>query len=111
MVSAGGAEHDLVFYGKRGGCELKVGLTIGEVGLPGDFAGLLVGGNDPGRIIRDGDDQIAPQRCAPVGERQLFLAGVHTPQNAPRLPRAPIDLVQHAPLIDDVEKSIFGQWS
>ena len=80
-----------------------------EVGLPDDLAGVLVGGDDAGRIVGGGDDEIAPQRGAAVRQRQLLLPGVHAPDDAADVAGAHVDLVEHAPLIDDVEEAVLGQ--
>ena len=62
-----------------------------------------------GRIVRDGDDEIAPQRRAAVRERHLLLAGVHAPHDPAHVAGAAVDLVEHAPLVDDVEEAVLGE--
>src|SRR5262249_25388853 len=59
-VAAGGADDDLVLHGEGRCGELQIGLAVGEIGLPRDLAGLLVGGDRTGRIVRNRDDEVAP---------------------------------------------------
>ena len=108
-VAARGAEDDLVLDRQRRRGELQVRLAVCDAGFPRDLAGLLVGRNHARRIIRDRDDEVAPQRRAAVGERHLLLARVHAPHDPPRLAGPPVDLVEHAPLIDDVEEAVLGE--
>src|SRR5262249_56899971 len=59
--------------------------------------------------VGGGDDEVAPQRGAAIGQRQFFLPGIHAPDDAARLARARIDLVEHTPLVDDVEEAVLGE--
>jgi hypothetical protein len=108
-VAPGGADDDLVLDRKRRRGELQVRLSVAEIGFPGGFARLLVGGDDAGRIVRDADDEIAPQRDAAIGERRLLLPRVHAPHDPTDIARATIDLVDDAPLIDDVEEAVLRE--
>ena len=108
-VAAGGAQHDLVLDRERRRGELQVDLAVGEIALPRDLAGLLVGGDHAGRVVGDGDDEIAPQRGAAVRQRHLLLARVHAPDDAAHVAGTPVDLVEHAPLVDDVEEAVLGE--
>ncbi len=107
-VAAGRADDDLVLHRERRGGELHVRLVV-EVGLPHDLAGFLVGADDARRVARRGDDEIAPQRSAAVRQRHLLLARIHAPEDAAGFARAAVDLVEHAPLIDDVEEAVLGE--
>jgi hypothetical protein len=109
-VTAGGADDNLVFNGKRGGGELEVGLAVAEVRLPHDLAVVLVGGNDARRIVGARDDEVTPERGATVRQRQLLLAGIHPPDDAARVAGAAVDLVDDAPLVDDVEVAVLPEW-
>jgi hypothetical protein len=80
-IAAGRADHDPILDGERGGGELQVGLLVVEIGFPFDLAGVLVGGDDAGRIAGDRDHQIAPQRHAAVRQRSLGLLGIHAPDD------------------------------
>ena len=74
--------HDnLVADGQRRSGQLQIRLVV-HVGFPDDLARVLVGRNDAGRAVGDRDHQIAPKRGAAIGQRQLFLAGVHAPDDA-----------------------------
>ena len=42
-------------------------------------------------------------------EGELLLIGVHPPDDATRVAGAAVDLVKHAPLIDDIEKAVLGK--
>src|ERR1700741_1146 len=52
FTGGGRAGDDLVLHGERRGGELQVILAVGDVGLPFDLAGLLVGGDDARREVR-----------------------------------------------------------
>jgi hypothetical protein len=69
LIGSGAAER------KSSGCPEN------HVGLPDHLAGLLVGSDDPGRIVADRNDVIAPQRGAAIGRRPLLL-GFHAPDDA-----------------------------
>src|SRR5215471_2462355 len=69
----------LTASGRRG--ELQSGLAVGEIGLPHDFAGVLVGRDHARRIVRHADDEIAPQRGATVRRIDLLLPRVHAPHD------------------------------
>src|SRR5262249_36433383 len=107
-VAAGGAHDDLVLDRQRRGGELHVRLVV-QIGLPHHLAVVLVGGDDAGGIVGGGDDEVAPQGCAAVRQRQLLLAGIHAPDDAAHVARAYVDLVDHAPLVDDVEEAVLGE--
>ena len=53
--------------------------------------------------------RLPQQRGAAVRQRQLLLSGVHAPDDAAHVARAHVDLVDHAPLVDDVEEAVLGQ--
>ena len=108
-VAAGSTEDDLVLDRQRRRGELQIRLTVVEVGFPRDLAGFLVGRDHARRIVRNRDDEISPQRRAAVRERDLLLARVHAPHDPARLSGTPIDLIEHAPLIDDVEEAVLRQ--
>ncbi len=84
-------------------------LAVGKIGLPDDPAVFLVGGDHARRMIRDRDDQATPQRCAAIRRDDLLLPRVHAPHDAACLPGPCIDLVEHAPLVGDVEEAILGE--
>ena len=108
-VAAGGTNDDLVLDRERRGGDLHVRLVV-QVRLPDHLAVVLVGGDHAGGIVGGGDDQIPQQRGAAVRQRQLLLSGVHAPDDAAHVARAHVDLVDHAPLVDDVEEAVLGQW-
>src|SRR6266852_5323377 len=70
---------------------------------------LTVGGDDARRIAGDADDQISPQRRAAVRQRRFLLPGVHAPDDPAHIAGTPVDLVDHAPLIDHIEIAVLGE--
>lgn len=65
-VAAGGADDEPVLDGQRRRGEAHLRLAIGQVGLPDHFAGILVGRDDAGRIIRRREDEVARQGSASI---------------------------------------------
>ena len=53
--------------------------------------------------------RLPQQRGAAVRQRQLLLSRVHAPDDAAHVAGAHVDLVDHAPLVDDVEEAVLGQ--
>jgi hypothetical protein len=84
-------------------------LPVGKIALPGDFASLLVRGDHAGWIVRHRDDEIAPQGRTAIGERQLLLTRIHAPENSAQVAGTSVDLVQYAPLIDDIQEPVLGE--
>ena len=107
-IAASGANEDLVLDGQGRGGDLQVRLIV-EIGLPDHLARVLVGGDDARRAIGDRDHQIAPQSGATVGQGQLLLAGIHAPEDAPGFAGAHVDLVDDAPLVNQIHVAIFDQ--
>src|SRR5215467_11332849 len=70
-------------------------MAIADIGFPDDLAGVLVGGDEPRRIVRDRDDEIAPQRRATIRIWRLLLLGVHAPDDASGVACAGVDLVEN----------------
>ncbi len=81
---------------------------VGDVGLPDDLAGLLVGRDHARRLVGDRDDEIAPERDAAVGFLPLLLR-VHAPDDAPDVAGAAVDLVDDAGGIRDVDEAVLDQ--
>ena len=95
-VAAGSPDDDLVLDGEWRAGDLQQRLVVDHIGLPHDLAGLLVGGDDAGRIIRGRDHVIAPEGGAAIGDLPA-LFGVHAPDDAAGIARSAVDLVEHAP--------------
>jgi nitrite reductase/ring-hydroxylating ferredoxin subunit len=83
----------------------------GEGGFPDDFAGLLVGRDDPRRPAGSGNDEISPQGRAAVSVLPLLFR-VHAPHDPPDLARGSVDLVEHAPGIGGYRppRRAWGEW-
>ncbi len=104
----GRAEDELVLDGERRGPQARIRLAELHIGLPGHLPGILVGGDDARRLVGDRDDEIAPERDPAIGGL-LLLLGVHAPDDAADVARRAVDLVDHAPGIDGVEKAVLGE--
>jgi hypothetical protein len=61
-------------------------------------------------IVCDRDDESAPQRGAAVGVRHLLLARIHAPENSAEISPPAVDLVEHTPVIDDVQIAVLREW-
>ncbi len=79
-----------------------------EILVPHHLAGLLVGGDHAAIERSDREHQIAPQRHAAVAVA-LLLAGVHLPHGASGFSRPHVDLVDDAPVVDDVHEAVLDQ--
>jgi hypothetical protein len=108
-IAAGRPENDLVLDRERRRRKLQFRLAVGKIGLPDNPAIFLVRGDHARRIIRNRDDQAAPQRSAAIRGNNLFLPRVHAPHDAARFPGPRVDLVKHAPLVGDVEEAVLGK--
>ena len=98
----------LSLIGERRAGDLHLRHVEGDIGLPHDLAGGLVGGDDAGRRIGGRDDEIAPQGGAAV-DRLPLLLGLHAPDDPAGIARGGVDLVEHAPGIGDVEEAVLRQ--
>ena len=107
-VAARRADDDLVLDRQNRAGDLQLRQVLGEVRLPHDFAGVLIGGDDARWRVGRRDYQIAPEGGAPIGRLPLLL-GVHAPNDAAGIARRDVDLVEYAPGIGDVEEAIFGE--
>jgi hypothetical protein len=66
-------------------------------------------GDDARRPVGGRDDEIAPE-CRPAIDARLFLMRVHTPNDPADIAGPAVDLVEHAPGVGDVEKTVLSEW-
>jgi hypothetical protein len=108
FLDDGPTSKDLVLQSQRGCRDACFGLTEHHVGLPHHSASFLVGGDDAGRPVGRRYNEIAPESGTAVGALFLLL-GFHAPNDPAGGSRGPVDLVEHAPRIRDVEEAVFGE--
>ena len=112
VLGAGNARDREVLDDERSARDHLALVGIGDLALPGDLAGVLVGGDDAA-VQRVRDDLVAPERHAAVvdaaardGARPVVVGlGVHLPDEI-ALTAVGVDLVDGAPAVGDVHEAV-----
>src|SRR5262249_22168928 len=90
---------------------------VGDLALPGDLAGGLVGGDEPA-IERDRDHLVLPQRDAAVVDAAagdvagpgLVGLGIHAPLDGSLFAVRHVDGIDRAPAVRHVHDAVLDNW-